>query len=134
MFSIMAHGQRVDLNTSIQIAVAALAATVGLDADRAALYVDLILSSITEAARRALQAMNPANYEYQSEFARRYFSQGKAEGKVEGKAELLITQATLKFGPVPEELQGRIRAATAAELDRMGGRLISAATLHEMLG
>ena len=30
--------------------------------------------------------MDPAKYEYQSEFARRYF----AEGKVEGKAELVL--------------------------------------------
>ena len=141
VFSAMAHGQRAALDTSVQIALAAIAASAGLDSERARLYVDLVLSSINEAARRALQAMNPANYEYQSEFARRYFSQGKAEGKAEGevegqargKAELLIKQATLKFGPVPEEVQGRIRGAAAAELDRMGECLVNATTLDEML-
>jgi hypothetical protein len=102
VFSAMTHGSRVDHETSIQIATAAIAASVGLDADRSGLYVDLVLSSITKAAREALQAMKPANYEYQSELARRYFFQGKAEGRMEGevrgKAELLIRQATCKFG------------------------------------
>jgi hypothetical protein len=141
VFSVMAHGQRVEAQTSIEIAAAAIAATDGLDADRAALYVDLVLSSITEAARRTLQAMKPANYEFQSDFARRYFSlgkaegveYGKAEGMAEGKAELLIKQAALKFGSVPDQDQSRIRAATAVELDRMAERVLSAATLDEML-
>jgi len=136
VLSAMAHGQRADPDKSAEIAVAAIAASVNLDAGRAAPYVDLVLNSITEAARRALQAMNPANYEFQSEFARRYFSLGEAEGaargKAEGKAELLIRQATVKFGPLSEQVQERIRATAAAELDRMGERLLSAKTLDEV--
>jgi predicted transposase YdaD len=85
--------------------------------------------------------MKPTNYEFQSEFARRYFSLGKAEGeakgkaegevkgKVEGKAELLIRLATLKFGSVTQPVQARIRAATAVELDEMAERLLAATTL-----
>jgi hypothetical protein len=38
-------------------------------------------------SRGDVQNMDPAKYEYQSEFARRYFSQGKAEGEAMGKAE-----------------------------------------------
>jgi hypothetical protein len=141
VFSVMAHGQRVDVQTSIEIAAAAIVAAGGLDADRAALYVDLVLNSITEAARRMLQAMKPANYEFQSDFARRYFSlgkaegveHGKAEGKAEGRAETLIKLAALKFGTVTDEAQSRIRSATSAELDRMLERVLSAATLDEML-
>jgi hypothetical protein len=157
VFSAMAHGRRVEVQTSIEIAAAAIAATSGLDADRAALYVDLVLSSITEAARRTLQAMKPENYEFQSDFARRYFSLGKAEGlergkaeglergkaeglergKAEGlergKAELLIKLAILKFGSVPDLTQSKIRAATAAELERMAEHVLSADTLDEML-
>jgi len=138
VFSAMTHGPRVDLETSIQIAVAAITASAGLDADRSVLYVDLVLNSISEAARRALQAMTPANYEYQSEFARHYFFQGKAEGKAEGeargKAELLIRLATCKFGPLAQDIEAQIRAAAGAELDRMGERLLSASTLAEVLG
>jgi hypothetical protein len=145
VLSVMAHGRRVALATSVQMAVGALAASEGLDAERVPLYVDLVFNYISEAARRALQAMKPANYEFQSEFARRYFSLGKAEGeakgkaegevkgkvegKVEGKAELLIRQATLKFGPLAQQVQARIHATTAAELDEMAERLLEATTL-----
>ncbi len=51
------------------------------------MYFDLVLASLSKAARQELQAMDPAKYEYQSEFARRYVAQGRAEGKVEGKVE-----------------------------------------------
>jgi hypothetical protein len=73
--------------------------------------------------------MKPANYEYQSEFARRYFFQGKAEGK----AELLIELATVKFGQLSEGAQGRILSSSAAELGRMGERLLGATTIDEVL-
>lgn len=69
--------------------------------------------------------MNPANYEYQSEFARRYF--------FEGKAELLVKLATLKFGSLTAAAQEQIHSATAAELDQMAERLLGAATLDELL-
>jgi hypothetical protein len=42
-------------------------ASLGLDADRSRLYFDLVLASLSEAARRELQTMDPAKYEYQSE-------------------------------------------------------------------
>ena len=91
------------------------------------------MSSITEAARRALQAMNPDNYEFQSEFARRYFSMGRAEGKAEGKADLVLKLATVKFGPLSAEVQQRIREATAIELDLMAERLLVASAPEEWL-
>ena len=56
-----------------------LAASAGVeDEDRKAMYADLVLSSLSEAVRRALDP--DMKYEYQSEFARRYFSQGREEG------------------------------------------------------
>jgi hypothetical protein len=132
VLSVMAHGRRVALATSVQMAEGALAASEGLDAERVPLYVDLVFNYIPEDARWALQAMKPANYEFQSEFARRYFSLGKAEGKAEGeakgKAELLLRQATLKFGPLAPEVRARIHAATSAELDEMAERLLGAST------
>jgi predicted transposase YdaD len=42
---------------------------------------------IAEVARRALQDMNLLNYEYQSEFARRYYGQGEAKGRRLGHEE-----------------------------------------------
>jgi hypothetical protein len=66
------------------------------------------------------QAMKPANYEFQSEFARRYHS----TAKVEGRAETLIELAAQKFGPWGAEVEALIRSATAAQLEGMTRRLL----------
>lgn len=73
--------------------------------------------------------MDPAKYEYQSDFARRYV----AQGRVKGRAALVIRQLTLRFGPFPGATQGRIAEASIAELDVIGERLLTARTLQEAL-
>ncbi len=85
VLSAMAHGQR---EVGEAIAQAVLSAVVGLEAERVRLYVDLALSSLSEVARAALEAlMRSGNYEYQSEFARKYVAQGREEGREEGRQE-----------------------------------------------
>jgi hypothetical protein len=115
-----------------------LSASLDLDADRTPLYVDLVWAALSEGARKELQAMDPAKYEYQSEFAKRYISLGKEQGKAEGKAEaladLLRRQLTLRFGALPAEALARISAATIEELAAIGERLLTAPTLDEALG
>ena len=49
------------------------------------------MASLSEAARRELQTMDPAKYEYQSEFAKRYYAQGKLEGRADLVVRLLVT-------------------------------------------
>jgi hypothetical protein len=73
--------------------------------------------------------MDSAKYEYQSEFARRYFSEGKAEGK----AEVVLKQLALRFGPLAEDLVERVRAASAAELDVFAERLLTARRIEDVL-
>lgn len=126
VLSAMAHGQDADIDQSLQIAMAAQMASVGLDADRSRLYYDLVLSSLSEAARRALQSMDPLKYEYQSDFAKRYVAKGRAD--------LIARQLTLRFGPLTEEVQAQLSEASIAELDAIGERLLSASTLREALG
>ena len=101
----VAHGEDVDTDKSVRIALAARFAAFGLDPDRSGMYVDLVLISLSEAARRALQAMDPHKYEYQSDLARRYVAEGRAIGE-----------------------------ASIAELDEIGERLLTAQTLDEALG
>jgi Domain of unknown function (DUF4351) len=134
VLSAMAHGYDPDTAKAARIAWAAHAASLGLDEDRSRLYVDLVLAALSEAVRRELQAMDPAKYEYQSEFARRYYAQGKAEGHVEGRAGLLTRQLTLRFGALPPEAEARIAGASIDELDAIGERLLTAQTLQEALG
>jgi hypothetical protein len=94
------------------------------------LYFDLITNSLSEAARRALQTMNRFNYEYQSEFARRYM----AEGRAEGRAEILTRLLTARFGPLSEAVKARIASSSIEELHAMGDRLLTAANLQAALG
>lgn len=142
VLSAMAHGQDADSSRAAQIAVVAQLASLGLDEDRARLYFDLVLASLSEAARRELRAMDPVKYEYQSDFAKRYVAQGRAEGKAEGKAEgeikgrseLLLRQLTRRFGALPPTVTARLAATPVDELDAIGERLLSAQTLDDALG
>ena len=137
MLSAMAHGQDRNTERSLQIALAAQVASAGLDEDRSRLYFDLILNSLSEAARRALQTMDPAKYQYQSDFARRYIALGQAEGLAnglaKGRAELVVRQLKLRFGALSDELQAKILAASIDELDGIGERLLTARSLHDAL-
>ena len=116
------------------------------------MYFDLVVASLSAAARKALQEMDPAKYEYQSEFARRYIALGKAEGraegeargeargeakgkvegKAEGKAELLQRQLTRRFGPLPAGVCDRLVAASPEQLDDWAERFVDAARLADV--
>lgn len=130
----MAHGQDLDFIKAARIAAAALRASEDLDSSRAHLYFDLIQSSLSEAARRELRNMMPANYEYQSEFARKYYGQGKAEGNREALTNVITRQLALRFGALDDGARARIAAASSAELEEIADRLLSAPTIDAALG
>lgn len=93
----------------------------------------MLLAALSEAARRALKAMNLPKYEYKTDFAKRYYGQGLAEGLTEGRAQLILKQLELRFGEVPETTRSAVQGATIEELDRIGARLLTAACLDEVL-
>ena len=126
VLSAMAHGRDSDSRKAVQIALAAQLASLGLDEDRSRLYFDLVLTSLSEAARRELKMMDPAKYQYQSEFAKRYIAQGRAD--------IVMRQLAVLFGPLPADAAARISASSSDELDRIGERLLSAQSLDEALG
>jgi len=126
VLSAMAHARDPDTTKSTRIALLAQMVSLGLDADRSTLYCDLVLNSLPEVARRALQTMNSSRYEYQSDFARRYFG--------EGMAEMLLIQLASRYGDLPAAVATRVREASITELRGMGDRLLSAQTLDEALG
>ncbi|MDN5859990.1 MAG: hypothetical protein L0H84_15350, partial [Pseudonocardia sp.] len=55
-------------------------------------------------------------YEYQSEFARRYFAQGRTEGKAEGKAEGVLAVLDARGITVPAQVRARITECTDVDL------------------
>ncbi|MFC4310340.1 DUF4351 domain-containing protein [Steroidobacter flavus] len=98
--------------------------------DRARLYFDLILNSISEAAREVLlETMRPFKYEYQSDFVKGYVAQGRAEGRVA----ILTRQLTVRFGSLSDEVKARIASKSIEELDAIADRLLTAVTLEEAL-
>jgi predicted transposase YdaD len=85
VLSVQAHGKE---EGALPIALAALIAAHGLDDETGKLYTDFIFAAVSDKIRRALEEyMRSGNYEYQSDFARKYYGEGKVEGEAKGKAE-----------------------------------------------
>ena len=117
----LVHGNGVDGTAA---ALAALAALEVLPEDQARLCYDLIDASLNDVARRALEVeMQTRKYEYQSEFARRYFGegeqkgleQGRHAGQIEGIRSVVLTLAE-RHGPVSGDLRARVEACAAGEV------------------
>lgn len=133
VLSAMAHGKDDDVARSVEIAVAAQLASLSLDEEHSTLYCDLIFLALSQAAREALQTMRPAKYEYQSEFARLYFGQGRQEGSQEGRVALILRLLTARFGVLPDAVRFQVAGATISALDEIGERLLGARSLEEAL-
>lgn len=142
VLSALEHGQSTDIQRAARIASAAFAASADVDSDRSRLYLDLILISLSENAREVFKAtmsslgyeyMKSLGYEYQSEFARRYVAQGRAEGKAEGRVEIILRLLALRFGPLTDAVQSRVRSAGDAQIDQLTERMLTAQTLEEAL-
>jgi hypothetical protein len=85
VLSAIEHGQSADIQLARRIASAAILASAAIDVERSRLYLDLIQIALSKNIPEAFEtAMNSLGYEYQGDFARRYYGQGKAEGQLEG--------------------------------------------------
>jgi hypothetical protein len=87
VLSAMAHGRGPDRERVLDAFAAALGS---VEQDRFTLYSDVVLAALPVAARHHLEALvklGNVEYEYQSEFVRKYVFQGRAEGRVEGRVE-----------------------------------------------
>ena len=126
VLSAMAHGETAQ---SATIASAVLPAIEGLDDDRARFYYDLVYNSLNDAARRALEAMMKG-YEYQSDFAKKYYGQGRTEEA----ARALLTVLRARGIAVPDAARERILGLKEAErLERWLERAAVATSLAEVL-
>jgi hypothetical protein len=126
VLSALAHG---DGEQGAAIAAAVLPAVAGLGDDRARFYGDLGLNSLNEAARRALEAMMKG-YEYQSDFAKKYVAQGRAQEA----AHAVLTVLRVRGIAVPEGTRERILAEKdPARLERWLEKAIVALALADIL-
>lgn len=129
VLSALEHVQNPDTELAARIVFAALDALKALgdiDAERSNLYFDLIRSYAPEAVEAT---MNALGFEYQSDFARRYYGQGKAEGQVE----LILKMLAGRFGPLADTIQTHVRGANNAQLDAIAERMLTAQSLEQAL-
>jgi hypothetical protein len=126
VLSAMAHGEG-ELGAAIAAAVLPVVARLG--DERTRFYGDLVLNSLNEAARRALEAMMKG-YQYQSDFAKKYYGQGTADGR----AHAVLTVLRARDIAVPDVARERILAQKDPErLERWLERAAVAASIAEVL-
>lgn len=118
LLSVQAHGKTP---AGFDVALAAIAAATHLDDDHAMLYYDVIQRAVGESIRQKLEeAMRIQDYEFQSEFAKKYLSQGRAEGRKEGraqaKAESVLRILQVRKLQVGETQRQQILKCTDSEL------------------
>jgi hypothetical protein len=127
VLSAMAHGHG---EQGAAIAAAVLPAVQGLDEERARFLGDLVYNCLNEAARRALEATMVKGYEYQSDFAKKYYGQGRAEEA----ARNVLTVLRVRGIAVPDVARERIVAETdPVRLERWHERAVLAVSVAEVL-
>jgi hypothetical protein len=125
VLSAIEHAEHENTELAARIASTAIHASEAVDAERARLYLDLILMSLSENALQAVQSMNSLGFEYRSDFARKYVA--------EGRVDIVLKQLALRFGPLQQDTQAKIRAASDAKLGAVAEKLLTAASLADAL-
>jgi len=121
-----------------RVALAAMAACLGLEDERGLLYSDLLRSLLGEATRAALEElMQSQRYEFQSEFARRHTAIGEAHGQARGEAigeaRALLAVLDARGLIVSPEQRDRILSCTdAAALERWVRRAVSVSSTDDL--
>ena len=137
LLSALTHGGKAD--DALEIAVAALNAVRRLDLEHQRIYSDLVLAALPSALSAAVEnLMKTAGYEYRSDFARKYYGQGKAEGKAEGIAEgmrkAVVALLAARGIAVTEAERAQIdECGDATKLEAMVRRAATAASAAEVL-
>ncbi len=142
VLSALVHGDAPGAETVITALVHALAR---LDDPIAESYLDLVpSSSVGNLVRAALEASMPlTNYEYKSDFAKKYVAQGRTEGREEGREEgrtegrvdaarrlLLAILEERNLGP-SDGTRARVEATSTPELLERWVRTAATATHEE---
>jgi hypothetical protein len=72
------------------------------------------------------------HYEYQSDFARKYYGEGRQEGLQEGRQkqiDLVRDLVVEKFGPIEPDIEARVASASDEELTEIAKRVLRATSI-----
>ncbi|HVW39900.1 MAG TPA: hypothetical protein VHC18_00985 [Amycolatopsis sp.] len=127
VLSAMAHGEGPQRDGVLNALLVGLQT---VDDERVTRYYDLVLAVLPEAARRHLEElMTTRTYEYQSDFARKYFGQGR----VEGEATALLDVLAARDITITDNARTRILDCSDPELLRTWiRRAVTATTVDEL--
>ncbi|WP_280459199.1 hypothetical protein [Nocardia carnea] len=117
VLSAVAHPQHPD-HTEIWQALAAGFRTLG--EDPALRYHDFILTMLPRAVRPAWEAFMSTglrDYNFTSDFARKYLAEGRAEGRAEGEAKSILTVLDARGIEVPDQVRKTI--TSCEDLDQL---------------
>jgi len=133
VLSAIAHGGD-ELERALAVGQAGLSAVEALgkvDAERAVIYFDLIRAALSDAARKAIDAMISQKYEFQSDFALRYIAEGKAEGRASSVIGVLEARGIV----LTAEARARILGCTDLDvLDDWVRRAVRVEYAEELIG
>lgn len=134
VLSALTHGTGPEQERVLRAMLSALR---HVDDQHAAMYTDLILGRLPEAARQVLEGLvNVATYEYQSDYARRYlYARRKATARATaaGEARALLAVLAARDIDVPEAVRERITGCT--DLDQLEAwvrRAATATSVHDL--
>lgn len=133
VLSAMAHGAGTDGDKVLSAFMSGLRA---LSDDQANLYTDLVLMTLPAAARARLEElMTTGTWEYKSDFARRYYGQGREEGRAEGEARAVLRFLGARGIDVPHSARERImRCTDLDQLETWVERAATVSTVDELFG
>ncbi|MDG6109501.1 hypothetical protein Daura_09410 [Dactylosporangium aurantiacum] len=131
VLSALAHGGEPDPQPIFEALLTGLDV---IDHEHAKMYTDLVFTVLPAAARDRLEAlMTTTSYRYQSDFARRYFDEGKTEGKAEGEAMAVLLVLQARNIAVPDEYRALIAGCTdEVRLVTWLQRASVAETIHDL--
>ncbi|MFI9509965.1 hypothetical protein [Nocardia sp. NPDC052566] len=114
VLSSLAHGEGPQADDVFGALLAGLSST---DDERAKLYYDLVAASLSAAARHRLEELMASTfkYEYQSDFARKYVAQGRAEGRVVEAARAVLNVLEARGLAISEDTRDQITGCTDIE-------------------
>lgn len=125
LLSVIAHGGD-DTETAVSIALAAAASLNHVPEEHRVLYLALIESALSDAAKKAFE-MHPQAGKLISSWQRGSFEKGTAEGRVRGKAEAVLDVLDAREMTVTPEQRERI--LSCSDLDVLKAWLRRAATV-----
>ncbi|MEU7144143.1 hypothetical protein ABZ942_32180 [Nocardia sp. NPDC046473] len=114
VLSAIAHADGPQAHEVLSALIAGLQKT---DDQQTKMYYDIVLAALSESAQHHLEELMTTGYEYQSDFARMYVAEGRAEGRATEAARIVLRILDAKGISVSDEI--RVRITSCDDVDQL---------------